>query len=148
MGRQENSNHHRKRVNHPYCPFNKFCIFLHGKDPDSVLTERAYLCKRVDELEFGMDFTNYQVRELCLRLRSLILKPNCPRCSRHLSINTRRKSRLNTHKNAVLRSVIRDGFVFRPSENCLICRELLPGSVCQTCFVFFWSHSFYSTFPS
>jgi transposase len=71
VGRQQNNNHFHKRVNHPYCKFKKFCVFLHGEDPDRVLAERTYLRKRVDELEFGMDFTNYQVRELQARIKEL-----------------------------------------------------------------------------
>jgi hypothetical protein len=73
LGYQGNNDHFnsRKRVRKPYCPFKRFCIFLHGEDPDRVLAERTYLRKRVDELEFGMDFTNHQVRGLQARIKEL-----------------------------------------------------------------------------
>jgi transposase len=71
VGRQENNNHFRKRVNHPFCPFKKFCVFLRGEDPARVLAQRDYLSKRVDELEFGMDFTNQQDRELQAQIKEL-----------------------------------------------------------------------------
>ena len=60
-----------KQSRHPYCPFRKFCIFLNGESPETVLAERDYLSKRVDELEFAMDFTNRQVIQLQERIKEL-----------------------------------------------------------------------------
>ena len=54
-----------------YCPFSKFCVFLGGNSPESVLTERDYLSGRVDELEFAMDFSNRQVKKLLERIKEL-----------------------------------------------------------------------------
>ncbi|KKR03672.1 MAG: hypothetical protein UT30_C0022G0005 [Candidatus Uhrbacteria bacterium GW2011_GWF2_39_13] len=55
----------------PYCPFRHFCVFLNGEVPDKVLAERAYLRKRVDELEFAMDFSTDQVKKLNARIEEL-----------------------------------------------------------------------------
>lgn len=54
-----------------YCPFKKFCVFLEGNSPESVLAERDYLRKRVDELEFSMDFSNRQVKKLIEQVKEL-----------------------------------------------------------------------------
>lgn len=61
----------RKQSRHPYCPFKNFCAFLSGEAPETVLAERDYLRKRVDELEFAMDFSNHQVKKLLERVREL-----------------------------------------------------------------------------
>ena len=71
MGRRENPSHNQRRVQRPYCPFEKFCVFLGGESPESVLAQRDYLSKRVDELEFAMDFTNSQVKKLRERIKEL-----------------------------------------------------------------------------
>jgi hypothetical protein len=54
-----------------YCPFGKSCVFLNGESPEAILAEREYLRERVDTLEFGMDFTNYQVKQLQARIKEL-----------------------------------------------------------------------------
>jgi len=71
VGWQEKQNHNPSRVKHPFCPFDKFCIFLKGESPDAILTERAYLRKRVDDLEFAMDFSNFQIRKLQTQVKEL-----------------------------------------------------------------------------
>jgi hypothetical protein len=71
VGWQEKQNHNRNRVKHPFCPFDKFCIFLKGESPDAILAERAYLRKRVDDLEFAMDFSNFQIRKLQAQVKEL-----------------------------------------------------------------------------
>jgi len=68
---QERQNYSSKHVKRPYCPFKKFCIFLNGEDPDRILTERDYLGKRVDELEFAMDIGNHQALKLQERIKEL-----------------------------------------------------------------------------
>jgi len=70
MGGREN-NQFRKQPLHPYCPFRNFCIFLNGASPETILAERDYLRKRVDELEFAMDFSNHQVKKLLERVKEL-----------------------------------------------------------------------------
>lgn len=65
--KQNSSNRHKK----PYCPFNKFCIFLGGNSPESILSDRDYLSGRVDELEFAMDFSNRQVIQLQEQVKEL-----------------------------------------------------------------------------
>ena len=71
MGWQEKQSHNPSRVKHPFCPFDKFCIFLKGESPDAILAERAYLRKRVDDLEFAMDFSNFQIRKLQAQVKEL-----------------------------------------------------------------------------
>lgn len=60
-----------RKVKRPYCPFKKFCIFLNGEDPSNILSERDYLSKRVDELEFAMDIGNHQALKLQARIKEL-----------------------------------------------------------------------------
>jgi hypothetical protein len=60
-----------KQVKRPYCPFRNFCVFLNGEAPETILAERDYLRERVDTLEFGMDFTNHQVKKLLERIQEL-----------------------------------------------------------------------------
>lgn len=60
-----------KQVRRPYCPFKNFCIFLNGQAPETILAERKYLSKRVDELEFAMDLGNYQLIKLQERIKEL-----------------------------------------------------------------------------
>ncbi|MFA6715392.1 MAG: IS66 family transposase, partial [Victivallaceae bacterium] len=60
-----------KQVKRPYCPFRNFCVFLNGEAPETILAERDYLRERVDTFEFGMDFTNRQVKKLLERIREL-----------------------------------------------------------------------------
>ncbi|MFA6998368.1 MAG: hypothetical protein WC198_04360, partial [Victivallaceae bacterium] len=60
-----------KQVRRPYCPFKNFCIFLNGQAPETILAERNYLSKRVDELEFAMDLGNYQLIKLQERVKEL-----------------------------------------------------------------------------
>ena len=55
---------YQRKHHSPYCPFRKFCVFLGGESPEGMLSERNYLRKRVDELEFAMDFSNSQVKKL------------------------------------------------------------------------------------
>lgn len=71
MGWPQPQDLNRSRVKSPYCPFRKFCIFLHGEEPESVLAEREYLRDRVDTLEFAMDFTNHQFKQLQGRIKEL-----------------------------------------------------------------------------
>lgn len=71
MGWQEKQTNNRNHIKHPFCPFNKFCVFLNGEQPETVLIERDYLRDRVDELEFAMDFTNSQVKKLQERVKEL-----------------------------------------------------------------------------
>ena len=72
MGWQEKQNHNPSRVvKHPFCPFDKFCIFLKGESPDALLEERTYLRKRVDDLGFAMDFSNFQIRKLQTQVKEL-----------------------------------------------------------------------------
>lgn len=71
MGWPQPQNSNRNRIKSPYCPFRKFCIFLHGEDPESVLAEREYLRDRVDTLEFAMDFSNHQIKQLQERIKEL-----------------------------------------------------------------------------
>jgi len=54
-----------------YCPFKKFCVFLNGEAPETVLAEREYLRNRVDELEFSMDFSYKQVKKLIEEVEEL-----------------------------------------------------------------------------
>ena len=68
---QERQNYSSKHVKRPYCPFKNFCIFLNGEDPARILTERDYLSKRVDELEFAMDIGNHQALKLQERIKEL-----------------------------------------------------------------------------
>lgn len=60
-----------KQVKRPYCPFKNFCIFLNGQVPETIIAERNYLSKRVDELEFAMDIGNYQALKLQERIKEL-----------------------------------------------------------------------------
>ena len=71
VGWQQAQNSNHSRVKSPYCPFQKFCIFLHGEEPESVLAEREYLRERVDTLEFAMDFSNHQLKKLQERVKEL-----------------------------------------------------------------------------
>ncbi|MEA3457290.1 MAG: IS66 family transposase [Candidatus Thermoplasmatota archaeon] len=71
MGWEQKQTDNRKHVKRPYCPFRNFCIFLNGEDPGVVLATREYLRKRVDELDFAMDFTNSQVIKLKARIKEL-----------------------------------------------------------------------------
>lgn len=71
MGWQEQPDNSHQSVKHPFCPFKKFCVFLHGEPPESVLAEREYLRKRVDDLEFAMDFSNFQIRKLQTQVKEL-----------------------------------------------------------------------------
>ena len=64
-------NYYQNRVKRPFCPFSKSCVFLNGEAPDAVLAEREYLRERVNTLEFGMDFTNHQVKKLQARIKEL-----------------------------------------------------------------------------
>ena len=61
----------RNHVRHPFCPFEKFCVFLKGEEPERILTQRDYLSKRVDELEFAMDIGNHQAIKLQERVKEL-----------------------------------------------------------------------------
>ena len=45
--------------------------FLNDEDPNHILTERDYLSKRVDELEFAMDIGNHQALKLQERIKEL-----------------------------------------------------------------------------
>ena len=60
-----------RKVKRPYCPFKNFCVFLNGEAPKTILAEREYLRERVDTLEFGMDFTNHQMKQLQARVKEL-----------------------------------------------------------------------------
>jgi hypothetical protein len=71
MGSQQKQNLSSKHRQGAYCPFNKFCIFLNGNSPESILADRDYLSGRVDELEFAMDFSNRQVQKLPERIKEL-----------------------------------------------------------------------------
>ena len=72
MSRQDRQpGNNRKHIKSPYCPFRNFCVFLNGEAPDAVLTEREYLRKRVDELEFSMDIANRQAMKLQARVKEL-----------------------------------------------------------------------------
>lgn len=71
MGWRQKQNISSKKRKGPYCPFNRFCAFLDGNSPESVLAERDYLRGRVDELEFAMDFSNRQVKKLLERIKEL-----------------------------------------------------------------------------
>ncbi|MCK5375203.1 MAG: IS66 family transposase [Alphaproteobacteria bacterium] len=69
---QEKNRHSPSEHRHgSYCPFKKFCVFLNGEAPETVLAERDYLSGRVDELEFAMDFSNRQVKKLLERIKEL-----------------------------------------------------------------------------
>jgi transposase len=61
----------RKRSKRPFCPFKKFCVFLNGEQPETVLAERDYLSGRVDELEFAIDLSNRQFQKLQARVKEL-----------------------------------------------------------------------------
>ena len=71
MGWPQPQDSNRSRAKSPYCPFRKFCVFLHGEEPESVLAEREYLRDRVDTLEFAMDFTNHQFKQLQEHVKEL-----------------------------------------------------------------------------
>ena len=71
VGERQNPSHDRRRVWRPYCPFEKACAFLGGESPESVLAQRDYLSGRVNELEFAMDFSNFQVKKLQERIKEL-----------------------------------------------------------------------------
>jgi len=71
VGWQEKQNHNPSLVKHPFCPFDRFCIFFNGESPDTIQEERAYLRKRVDDLEFAMDFSNFQIRKLQAQVKEL-----------------------------------------------------------------------------
>ena len=77
MGWQQAQNSNQSRARSPYCPFQKFCIFLHGEEPESVLAEREYLRDRVDTLEFAMDFSNHQLKKLQERVKELEDEKGC-----------------------------------------------------------------------
>lgn len=71
MGWPQPQDSNRSRAKSPYCPFRKFCVFLHGEEPGSVLAEREYLRDRVDTLEYAMDFTNHQFKQLQEHVKEL-----------------------------------------------------------------------------
>ena len=65
--KQNSSNQHKK----PYCPFNKFCIFIDGNSPESILSDRDYLSTRVNHLEGAMNFSTKEIISLRARIEEL-----------------------------------------------------------------------------